>query len=344
MALMTFPLQLSAFFHLLPISTCRLDLPEALDVSETAGGELITADLGTQLWSGQIDLSVMLHHEAAAVRPLINLLRRAGATQLGAFLLRAVVSVGLSLLSRALQKKPRTPGLVTEATTSGGTTPQRLIVGLYATAGHLIAPPNSYGSVGSSPRAYLVYPIALSILPGITLQRVIVNDAYIDLSATRSATWGFKGIGPVGVNVAIDFLDGTQTVPDADMLAAFGTDPDRPWLVDMVGPGLAWVKARFTYDREAFNGLPSVRFEVMGIPLYDPRLDSSAGGAGPQRFNLPATWVQTANPAVIIYNILRGLRLADDDVCPRCGRRAARATDLAAWRGCPARDAVPGPD
>lgn len=89
MSLLTFPLPLASFFQLLPISSCRIDLPEALDVSETAGGQIIRADLGTALWSGQIDLSVMTHNEAAAVRPLINVLRRAGASFLVSDMTRA---------------------------------------------------------------------------------------------------------------------------------------------------------------------------------------------------------------------------------------------------------------
>ena len=80
MAVLSFPLSLSQFFHLMPVSKIRLDLGESLEVNETVGGEVLVADLGTQLWSGQIDLGLMLHHEAAAVRPLINLLRRAGAS------------------------------------------------------------------------------------------------------------------------------------------------------------------------------------------------------------------------------------------------------------------------
>lgn len=80
MALMTFPLGLTQFFDLLPIGKCTFDPTEALDLAETAGGEVLTADLGTALWSGQIDLALMEHHEAAPLRPLLNLLRRAGAS------------------------------------------------------------------------------------------------------------------------------------------------------------------------------------------------------------------------------------------------------------------------
>lgn len=77
MAVLTFPLALAQFFDLLPISACRIDMPDTVDVGETQGGELVTADIGEALWAGQIDMDEVLHAEAATVRPLINLLRRA---------------------------------------------------------------------------------------------------------------------------------------------------------------------------------------------------------------------------------------------------------------------------
>jgi len=80
MALLTFPLGLAEFFDLLPIGQASCDLTEALDVAQTGGGEVLKADLGPMLWSGQIDLALMEHHEAAPLRPLLNLLRRAGAS------------------------------------------------------------------------------------------------------------------------------------------------------------------------------------------------------------------------------------------------------------------------
>lgn len=78
MALLTFPLALTEFYDLLPIGGCRMDMRESIDVGETEGGEVLTADIGTALWTGQIDMQTLEHHEAAAVRPVINVLRRAG--------------------------------------------------------------------------------------------------------------------------------------------------------------------------------------------------------------------------------------------------------------------------
>ena len=75
----------------------------------------------------------------------------------------------------------------------------------------------------------------------------------------------------------------------------------------MIGAGIPYAIVTLAYDRKLFNGLPKLRFEIDGIPVYDPRADDTAGGAGAQRFDDPATWVRSDNPVVMIYNIMRGI-------------------------------------
>ncbi|MFB2531036.1 hypothetical protein ACEYYA_02600 [Paracoccus sp. p3-h83] len=75
---MAFPLQPASFWDLLPISAQTFDLPEVTSISRTRGGEILMADRGARLWHGQISLGPMTRDEAAAVLPLLNLLRAAG--------------------------------------------------------------------------------------------------------------------------------------------------------------------------------------------------------------------------------------------------------------------------
>lgn len=244
---------------------------------------------------------------AAAIGSLITAVSTfAASSWLAGFLVRTVTSMALSALAKALRKEPRPPGIQTDATTSGGTTPQKFIVGRYATGGQLIAPPNSFGKVRKTPRAYLVYPVALSVVAGCSLERVIIDDEYVTWQSTLSE-WGVEAAGALEGYAWIDYEDGSQTAAHAAMLEVFGDDVDRPWMSDMVGPGTCCAYLKFRYDREQFNGLPAVRFEMLGIPLYDPRKDSSVGGAGAHRWEDRGTWEQTENPIVIIYNILRGI-------------------------------------
>jgi len=60
---------------------------------------------------------------------------------------------------------------------------------------------------------------------------------------------------------------------------------------------------------------PQFLFEISGASLYDWRLDSSVGGAGPHRWADPSTWTPTSNPIVIAYNYKRGLSFAGDLFC-----------------------------
>jgi hypothetical protein len=243
----------------------------------------------------------------------------AASSVIGNFIVNAVLSVGLSLLARALSPKPkiRQAGIQTDVTTTGGTVPQKFIIGTYGTAGHLVAPPYSHGASGETPNAYLNYIIQISDFPGVALSRVIVNDDYSALDTTADPDYGdplLKFRISTTDHAWVKFYDGTQTAADAMLVAKYASHPDRPWTSTAIGTDTAYAVMTFLYNRELFNNLPSVRFEITGIPLYDPRADSTAGGSGAQRFNDQSTWAFSDNPAVMIYNIMRGIELPDGSI------------------------------
>src|SRR5690606_16720155 len=82
---------------------------------------------------------------------------------------------------------------------------------------------------------------------------------------------------------------------------------DRAWESTAVGTGCAYAVVTARWDREVFNGYPRYLFEVPGIRCYDLRKDDTAGGDGDHRWDDPDTWELTENPAVIVYNIIRGI-------------------------------------
>jgi hypothetical protein len=242
----------------------------------------------------------------------------AASSFIASMIVNTAISVGISLIARALTPKPKIKqsGIQTAVTTTGGTEPQGFILGRTATAGHHVCPPMSHDD-GGTPNGFLTYVIELSDLAGIGLSRVILNDGYSDLGATAHVDYGFPLLGQrvSGKDHAwIKFYDGSQTTADPMLVARYSGYPDRPWSSSFVGHGTAYAILTFRYNREVFNNLPTARFEMDGIPLYDPRYDSSVGGAGLQRWNTPATWVRSTNPAVMIYNILRGLRLPTGEI------------------------------
>lgn len=271
------------------------------------------------------------------------------ATTLGTFLTttiagRLITAVAMTELSHALQKKPDMPiaGIKTQTTAGGGTNPVSFILGRYATAGVAVCPAMSHGMSGSGkiPNAYLTYVIAISDMPGVTLNRLVIDGEYATVGGTAHPDYGtpvaVKGKSPAAW---IKWYDGTQTVADPMLLSKYGSYPDRPWTSDMIGRGVTYAILTFGFDRQIFNSFPDVRFEVDGIPLYDPRKDDTAGGTGAQRWNNQATWAQTNNPMVMIYNIMRGVTLPDGAVVWGGGSGAAdlpAAEWFAAMNACDA--------
>ena len=237
---------------------------------------------------------------------------------IGSLIVNTAISVGISLIARALTPKPKIQqsGIQTAVTTTGGTEAQGFILGKTATAGHHVCPPMSHDD-GGTPNGFLTYVIEFSDRPGVGLSRVILNDGYSELGTTPHSEYGFPLLGQrIGGkdHAWIKFYDGTQTAADPMLVSKYSSYPDRPWSSSFIGTGTAYAILTFRYNREVFNNLPTARFEIDGAPLYDPRFDSSVGGSGSQRWSNPATWARTANPTVMIYNILRGIRLPTGEV------------------------------
>jgi hypothetical protein len=74
----TFPLLLTDFFEGLPITTSAPDLGEAMEYSETGGGEVMTADIGERLWRMTVTLRPGHYAEIEPIRAKLRMLRQAG--------------------------------------------------------------------------------------------------------------------------------------------------------------------------------------------------------------------------------------------------------------------------
>ena len=236
-------------------------------------------------------------------------------TALGGIAIRLTASVALSALARAIAPKPKItiPGLRTDQTLTGGVNPEAIILGRFATAGALAAPLMSHGTAGKTPNAYLTYVVELAGRPGHQLDGLLINGEPVEiLPDSPHADYGQRIGGRFEGRAWVRYHDGTQTAADPMLLAKYPAPHVRPWSADMVGHGLCHAILTFRYDREVYTQFPSVKFVLTGLPLYDPRLDSTAGGAGPMRWDDPGTWAPTRNLAVIIYNILRGIDLGGD--------------------------------
>lgn len=247
---------------------------------------------------------------------LIGLKTFAGTT-IGGLMLRVAAGLLPSLLARALAGKPKQPGVRIEGTTGGEEIPQSFPIGRRAVGGHERYR-NSHGT-GGTPNELFTMVISVSDIPGVFLRRLRVNDKYTALGEPGLLTshlgqpmLRFRHDGQD--NGWIKFYDGTQTDADTHLVSAYGDDPDQPWTVNHIGHGVAYAIITLRYNREVWQGLPEFRFVLDGIPLYDPRRDSSVGGSGPHRWSDPATWEPSENLALMVYNILRGIPLPDGSI------------------------------
>ena len=75
---------------------------------------------------------------------------------------------------------------------------------------------------------------------------------------------------------------------------------DAEWLTTHVGKGRPRLHITLRYDPEMFpTGLPLITAIVRGKKIYDPRLDTTAGGSGSHRTADPSTWAWSQNPSLI---------------------------------------------
>lgn len=240
------------------------------------------------------------------------------------------LSAGLSLAAQKLRGKPKEPGLQNSFKGRGATQPATTVLGRAATTGHWVYH-NSHDF--NNQRYHEV--IELGDLPGATLQRLIIDGEYSALGALN-ADWGYvvsskdRPDGAQPHRVWIRHYDGNQTVADGTLVQHFANDPDRPWTNAHILKGKPVAMLHYEFDRKAFSrGVPELRFEVLGPPMYNPRKDSSVGGSGTHRWNNKATWEQTENLVQIIYNIMRGIDLPGGNVWG--GRCDAEDLPLSSW-------------
>lgn len=223
----------------------------------------------------------------------------------GSFLLKTAVGVGLSLLAQSLAGKPKDPTFSINGTLQGGgDVPRSFIMGRTATAGSLVFV-NTWGQDGDTPNAYLTQVIALSDMPVRGLAEVWVNGERATLGGLTDRGYA---VNEYPDSLWVKFYDGTQTTADSFLFTSV-SNGNRWWNPDRIGRGVAYAIVTARVSKNMFSGVPSFKFVLEGLRLYDISRDSTQGGVGPQRFADPATWGGDGDflPAVQIYNLLRGI-------------------------------------
>lgn len=113
----------------------------------------------------------------------------------------------------------------------------------------------------------------------------------------------------VGASVSVNYeaMDGTSTARIRTWLGAFGQNvgadiaadyPDQITASDRFA-GMAVAVVDVNFDPDIYpQGRPNVTARLRGAKLYDPRLDSTAGGSGAHRLADPSTWQWSENSAL----------------------------------------------
>jgi len=188
----------------------------------------------------------------------------------------------------------------------GGKVPQYFLIGTIADPGK-VEYENEWGESGGAPNANAVDVKSYGDLPISGMTGLYINGVSTTVSGSGHVTQGYPVTGDKAGYFWIEFFDGTQTSASSYLTGKFGSDADRPWTSSMVGTGIPYITATFQMAEGIWSGEPNVVPQFQGIPLYDPRQDTTAGGSGSQRRADPSTWAFSDNPMVIILNIEMGI-------------------------------------
>jgi len=228
-----------------------------------------------------------------------------GLGSVGTALVGAGISLGLGLVARRLMPQPETAAYgMSLQLRMDPNDPREILFGRVATAGSLEAH-NVYGPNGND-YVQLVFALGDHACDGIE-DFLYVDGEKKTLGSEDSTAWatGRTVSGYAGV-MWVKFYSGAWSQSaDADLVARM---PGGDWTANDRGRGICYVRVTLKHDAKKYKGgLPRFLFVLRGAKLYDWRLDSTNGGSGAHRWDDPATHAWSANPAVILYNYLRGI-------------------------------------
>lgn len=205
-----------------------------------------------------------------------------GAGTVGTALLQIGLSVGLGFVANKLTGKGKTGASAQTGRRVGLTiatdVPRQVIVGQTATAGSLV-----YWQLSGNNNTRLHMVIALADHECDGLAGVWVNGKHHGINSIDGNVNGFEG------KLNVRFYPGTATQnADAQLIA---TSEGR-WTANERGRNVCYVVVTADYDEKLLPEIPQMQFVVRGAKLYDPRTGLTAF---------------TANPAIILWNVLRGI-------------------------------------
>lgn len=154
----------------------------------------------------------------------------------------------------------------------------------------MVSGPMTYVNETGKDNEYLHFVIPLAAHRCAGIDEIYFNDEQVYSNGKLDVK--YKDHARINIHL------GEQTTADSDLIAECSS-----WTSAHVGFGITYLYVRLKHDPEFFTeGLPNIKALVKGKPLYDPRLDSSIGGAGSHRLDNPATWAWSDNWALCVLD------------------------------------------
>lgn len=253
-------------------------------------------------------LIVLLIASPASAEPVtlvIGAIGAAGSWLFGGTVLANIVLGGLAAaakfaLNSIFGKKPKAQASSTE-TKYGENLAREIGMGTFGTMGHHV-----YRNAFDEGNRMVQDVLKVSDFRTTGLDRVMMDGTWKAISSVES-TYGRKVLDVhEGGEVWVRFYTGTMTQA-ADPQLISRSNPSGRWTAAHRGSGCSYAVVTSRMSQDNLTAPPSLLFEVRGAPLYDPRKDSTAGGSGTHRWNDQATWEYSNNPAVMMYNLERGI-------------------------------------
>lgn len=216
----------------------------------------------------------------------------------------AIGEIALGKIEQALAgKKAGTGDPGQRLTTARGTDQyQQLIYGQIRTGGFL-----AYYSTSGASNDILWFVIVVAAhevaaIDDVWLDARHLADSDIDPTTGIVTAAAFINGGVHRLQIS-KFLGGNTSVVDALLQAAC---PE--WDSSHIGFGVAYLHFQLSRDNVVWpSGAPTNFFALIkGRKLYDPRLDSTNGGSGSQRFTDASTWLWSQNWALAVRDYLSG--------------------------------------
>lgn len=235
----------------------------------------------------------------------------AAATFVYASALFALNSISKSMLPSGKR------GQSLELNYAGTAEPIRYVFGTQKIGGMMVIPPICTGNDGKF--LHIVAALAGGGETGIEE----IGDVYFDSTVITSASIGaVTGTANDGLVSSGQFQNrawirrykGTTTdLPSGDYI--LNNAYPSAFTSAFRGRGIAKLFITCKYSQKVYKtGIPNFTAMVKGCKVYDPRLDSTNGGSGSQRYTDATTWTWSSNPALCARHYLVKISRRADDI------------------------------